>query len=89
MYLGLWGLDFEVSSKKKDIRKKQKNNKKRKKKYIAYRGLILFYHRGKSPLGGTLANFFQRIFGVFQIFKKQAFMSQTLQLFLVISILTL
>ena len=29
-----------------------------KKQYIAYRGLMLLYHRGKGPLGGTLANFF-------------------------------
>ena len=38
----------------------QENNREtnRKKKYIAYRGLILFYHRGKGPLGGTLAIFF-------------------------------
>ena len=30
----------------------------RKEKYIAYRGLILFYHRGKGLLGATLAIFF-------------------------------
>ena len=33
-------------------------NEEKWKKYIAYRGLLLFYHRGKGPLGGTLVIFF-------------------------------
>ena len=47
-------LDFGVW-----MREKVKKPK-RKKKYIAYGGLILFYHRGKGPLGETLAIFFGR-----------------------------
>ena len=35
----------------------RKKKAKRKNKYTAYRGLILFYHRGKGPVGETLANF--------------------------------
>ena len=49
---------------KKNQWKKEKQPK-RKKKYIAYRVLILFYHRGKGPLlvGETLAFFLCGRFG--------------------------
>ena len=55
-------------------------NQRKEKNYIAYRGLILL-PQGKSLLGGTLANFFQRIFGVVPDFSRnKTFMSRTLQL---------
>ena len=44
--------------------------KKKRENHIAYRGLSLFYHRGKGPLGGTPANFFQRAFGVVPDFQE-------------------
>ena len=51
-------------------------------------GLILFYHRGKGPLGGTLANFFQRIFGVCSRFSRnKRLWTELCNFFLVISIL--
>ena len=54
-----WILDFGVwiwrFAKNNKLRKKKRNNQKGRKKYIAYRGLILFY---QGPLGGTLAIFF-------------------------------
>ena len=49
------GLHLEIWS-KKQMRKNEKQQK-RKKKYIAYRGLLLLYRRGKGPLAGTLAIF--------------------------------
>ena len=55
---------------KKISEKKTEKQPKRKNKYIAYRGLILYYHKGKGPLGGTLANFFQPIFGVRSRFSR-------------------
>ena len=50
LYLGFLVLHLEIWSKKRKGKKEKKD--------IAYRGLILFYHRGKGPLGGTLAIFF-------------------------------
>jgi len=43
------------NEKLKITNRKKSENQKRKKKYIACGGLILFYHRGKGPVGGTLA----------------------------------
>ena len=68
---------------------KQQKKKGGRKKYIACK-LMFFVFLGPMGLGETLAIFFQRIFGfLLQIFKKQTFMNRTLQLFLVISILSL
>ena len=55
----------------------------RKKQYIAHRGLILFYHRGKCPPRGNSREICSAHFwSLFHIFKKQTLMSRTLQFFL-------
>ena len=53
-----WISGFGVGDLAEKERKTREKQTKRSKKYIAYRGLILFYHMGKGPLGGTLAIFF-------------------------------
>ena len=68
-FLGFFGFEFGDLVQKKQTRKTWGTNEKGRKK-IAYRGLILSYHRGKGPLGGTLANFFHRIFGVVPDFQE-------------------
>ena len=62
---------FARFSPKKTNEKNMGNKQNRKKKKIVYRGLILSYHRGKGPLGGTLAICFHALLELFQIFKKQ------------------
>ena len=54
--------------------------KKKREKVYCLQGANPVYHRGKGPLGGTLAIFFSAFLELFQIFKKQTFMCQALQL---------
>ena len=85
LYLGFWGLDLETWS----ARKEKEKQPKRKKQYIAYRGLILLYHRGKGPLGGTLAKFFQPILEVVPDFQETNVYERNFATFFVISTLPL
>ena len=58
MYFVAWISGFGFGDLFKKANEKRKR-KKRKKKYIAYGGLILFYHRGKGPRGNP-RDFFSR-----------------------------
>ena len=72
--------------KTKDDKTTEKKQPKRKKKVPCLFFLLFF---GPMGLAETIAIFFSAFLECAQIFKKQTFMNRTLQLFLVISILSL
>ena len=66
-----WILGFGFGDVVKKIsEKKTEKQPKRKNKYIAYRGLILYYHRGEGLPRGNSGNFFSLLLKVVPDFQE-------------------
>ena len=81
LYLGFWGLDLETWSKKLSEKRKRETDKK-KETVHCLQGANPALPQGEGPpRGNSREFFFSPFWRLFQIFKKQTFMSGTLQLF--------
>ena len=67
----------------------EKNNQRGRKKYIACKIIFFYFFWAYGSRGNSREFFSAHFWSLIQIFKKQAFMNRTLQLFLVISNLSL